>query len=203
MRHRFDSAIALLGLVLTLPIFLIAATAIKLDDGGPVFYRQLRVGQQGRAFRIWKFRTMANSPPPSAPLTVGGDPRITRIGRLLRRTKVDELPQLINVLLGDMVLVGPRPEVPCFVQQYSDAQRQVLRLKPGITDPASLAYIDEETVLRRAANPVAYYYEHIMPKKIDINIDYQERANFISDIKILFLTLARLGQKIRIKNVQQ
>jgi lipopolysaccharide/colanic/teichoic acid biosynthesis glycosyltransferase len=166
---------------------------IKLDDGGAVFFRQVRVGRDGRLFRVWKFRTMiANAEQRGGPLTVGEDPRTTRIGRWLRRSKLDELPQLFNVLAGEMSLVGPRPEVPRYVALYSPDQRRVLDLVPGITDPASIVYRHESDLLARAPDPERHYIAVIMPEKIRINLAYAARATWWTDLVVVLDTLRRL-----------
>lgn len=198
-RRVFDVVAALGGLVCLSPFFLLIAVAIVLDDRGPVFFRQVRVGKDGRDFRMWKFRTMIVDAERRGPmLTVGADPRITRVGAVLRRTKFDELPQIINVLLGQMTFVGPRPEVRRYVDQYTSEQREVLALKPGITDPASLAYYDESEQLALAPDPEAIYVGQIMPDKIRLNLAYARQASLISDLKVIGQTVLRpvRGRKI-------
>jgi len=183
------------GLLLLWPFFLAVAIAIKLDDRGPVFFRQERVGRFGRRFRIWKFRTMVmDAEKRGAQVTVGRDPRITRVGHTLRRFKLDEFPQLINVLVGEMSLVGPRPEVPRYVAEYSAEQRVVLELRPGITDPASITFRDEAAVLAEKADPEKAYIEEVMPEKIRINLDYAARASVFSDFAMVLKTLGVLGR---------
>jgi lipopolysaccharide/colanic/teichoic acid biosynthesis glycosyltransferase len=158
-----------------------------------VFFRQERVGRAGRAFRVWKFRTMVpDAERRGGALTVGDDPRTTRVGRWLRDSKVDELPQLFNVLAGEMSLVGPRPEVPRYVARYSADQRRVLDLVPGITDPASIAYSRESELLARAADPERYYVTAVMPDKIRINLTYAAHANRWTDLKVVLETLGHL-----------
>ncbi|PYO45201.1 MAG: glycosyl transferase [Gemmatimonadetes bacterium] len=190
MKRLFDLCWTLPGLLVLWPAFLVIALLIKLDDGGLVFFRQVRVGRSGRAFRVWKFRTMiAHAEQLGAPLTVGEDPRTTRFGRWLRRSKLDELPQLFNVLAGEMSLVGPRPEVPRYVALYSPDQRRVLDLMPGITDPASIAYRHENDLLARAPDPERHYISVILPAKIRINLDYAARATRWTDLVVLLDTL--------------
>jgi len=175
------------------PAFLVIAVLIKLDDGGAVFFRQLRVGRYGREFRVWKFRTMiARAEQCGGPLTVGDDPRITRVGRWLRHSKLDELPQLFNVLAGQMSLVGPRPEVPHYVALYTPDQRRVLDLVPGITDPASIAYRDESALLAQAPDWERQYIEVIMPEKIRLNLAYAARATQWKDFLVVVVTLLSL-----------
>jgi lipopolysaccharide/colanic/teichoic acid biosynthesis glycosyltransferase len=190
-KRMFDLVAASGALVLLAPVFLAVALAIKLDDGGPVFFRQLRVGQDRRSFRIWKLRTMKiDAERHGGALTVGRDSRITRVGHLLRASKLDELPQLFNVLVGDMSLVGPRPEVPRYVALYDDLQLRVLNLRPGITDPASIEYRDESVLLATATDPEAFYISQLMPEKIRINLEYAARATLFSDLQVIGRTLA-------------
>jgi len=189
-KRWFDFFWSVVGLCLSWPIFVLIALVIKLEDGGPVFFRQERVGWRGRPFRIWKFRTMVvGAEKLGRPLTVGKDPRITRVGHWLRKTKLDELPQLINVLCGEMSLVGPRPEVPRYVDLYSTDQRRVLELKPGITDPASIIFRNESEVLAQVENPERYYLEVIMPEKIRLNLEYAKQASIWSDIRVILQTI--------------
>ena len=191
-KRLFDLLGATLALLLLSPLLLAAALAIKLDSRGPVFYRQQRVGRHGVPFAIHKFRTMAHGAA-GLPLTVGDDPRITRVGAFLRRTRIDELPQFIDVLLGRMSLVGPRPEVPRYVAHYPPALRErVLAVRPGITDPASLAYLDEASLLAQAADPEREYIEVILPAKLQHALAYAERANLGTDIGVLLRTAWRL-----------
>ncbi len=189
-KRVFDLFWTIPGLVVLSPLFGVIALWIKLDDGGPVFFRQERVGQNGQLFRIWKFRTMVvDAEKRGRPLTVGRDPRITRAGYRLRRYKLDELPQLLNVLRGEMSLVGPRPEVPRYVALYTPEQRRVLDLMPGITDPASIRYRHENELLSQAEDPEKVYVEEIMPEKIRINLDYAQRATIWSDFWVILQTL--------------
>ena len=194
-KRLFDLLAAGAGLLLLAPLLAAVALWIKLDSPGPVFFRQQRVGRHGVPFRIHKFRTMAHAPAaPGGPLlTVGADARITRAGRWLRRTKLDELPQLIDVLAGTMSLVGPRPEVPRYVALYPPALRAtVLSVRPGITDPASLAYRDESELLARAADPERAYVEQIMPAKLQQAARYVERMSLANDLRLIGATLRRL-----------
>ena len=196
MRRAFDLLGAALGLALLLPVFLVIACLIKLSDRGPVFYRQLRVGRGGRPFRIWKFRTMIqDADRVGSSLTVGADPRITRPGAWLRRWKLDELPQLINVATGEMGFVGPRPEVPRFVELYTPEQRKVLGLRPGITDLASIAYRDENDLLKSFDDPEAHYIAVILPEKIRMNLAYAAEATLWRDFKVILATLGLLDPK--------
>ena len=192
-KRLFDLCWTIPGLLVLSPAFLVIAVLIKLDDGGAVFFRQVRVGRCGRAFRVWKFRTMiARAEQCGGPLTVGDDPRITRVGRWLRHSKLDELPQLFNVLAGQMSLVGPRPEVPHYVALYTPDQRRVLDLVPGITDPASIAYRDESALLAQAPDWERQYIEVIMPEKIRLNLAYAARATQWKDFLIVVVPLLNL-----------
>lgn len=192
VKRLFDLTVAALALVLLAPLLAVVAAWIRLDSPGPVFFRQERVGRHGVPFRIHKFRTMREGAA-GLPLTVGADARITRAGAWLRRTRVDELPQLIDVLLGRMSLVGPRPEVPRYVVHYPPALRErALAVRPGITDPASLEYIDEAALLAAAADPEREYIERILPAKVQRAADYAERATLASDLVVLGRTLRLL-----------
>ena len=196
-KRVFDLGVALAALLLfALPMLLIAL-AIRLDSPGPVFFRQQRVGQGGQPFRIHKFRTMVADAPERGPaLTVGNDPRITRVGVWLRRSKLDELPQLIDVLAGDMSLVGPRPELLQYVARYPQALRErALSLKPGITDPVSLDFADEGEMLARATDPEREYVEEILPRKLGAALAYAERATLASDLKVIARTLVLLARR--------
>ena len=190
-KRLFDLLAAAAGLICLAPLFLVVALVIKLDSPGPVFFRQVRVGRHGREFRIFKFRTMSTvQPQGAAQLTVAGDARITRSGRLLRRYKLDELPQLIDVLRGTMSLVGPRPEVPRYVAQYPAAWRErVLSVRPGITDYASVHYRDENNLLAKAADPEREYIEVILPSKLRYALHYVDNLTLADDLKVLGLTL--------------
>lgn len=190
MKRALDLLFSLMGLFVLSPFLLFIMAVIKLSDGGPVFFRQVRVGQRGREFRIWKFRTMVvNAEKLGLSITRDGDPRITRIGRFLRKSKLDELPQLLNVLVGEMSLVGPRPEVPRYVEQYSAEQRRILELKPGITDLATLEFSHEEDLLKSRPDVERFYLEYCVPRKIELNRRYAADANILSDLRILLKTL--------------
>jgi lipopolysaccharide/colanic/teichoic acid biosynthesis glycosyltransferase len=193
-KRLFDLCGAALALVLLSPLLLAIALIVKLDSPGPVFYRQERVGRFGKLFVIHKFRTMVADAPQRGPaLTVGADARITRTGRWLRRTRLDELPQLVDVLAGHMSLVGPRPEVPMYVAHYPAALRErALSVRPGITDPSSLLYLDESELLARAADPEREYIEVILPRKLQCAADYAAQANLRSDVVVLLRTLRLL-----------
>jgi lipopolysaccharide/colanic/teichoic acid biosynthesis glycosyltransferase len=194
-KRLFDLLGATIALLLLSPLLLLTALAIKLDSPGPVFFRQERVGRHGVPFRIHKFRTM-RAGAPGLQITVGDDPRITPVGRFLRRTRIDELPQFIDVLQGTMSLVGPRPEVPRYVAHYPPALRErALAVRPGITDPASLAYIDEGALLAQAADPEREYIEVILPHKLRQAADYAEHATLWTDLGVLWRTALRLARQ--------
>ena len=195
-KRAFDFLAAGAGLVLLSPVLLAIALAVTLDSPGGVFYRHERVGRGGRPFRMLKFRTMvADADRRGGPLTVGGDARITRVGAWLRASKLDELPQLVNVVRGDMALVGPRPEVARYVQHFTPAQRRVLDVRPGITDPASIAYRHESEELARHDDPERAYLEIVLPRKLELNLAYLERRTFWSDLRLLFATLAAVARR--------
>lgn len=188
-RRVFDTAVAGLGLVISSPVLLVAAVAIRLDSPGPVIFRQKRVGLNGAPFEILKFRTMrVDAERVGAQLTVGADPRITKVGAFLRAWKIDELPQLANVVKGEMALVGPRPEVPRYVELYTPEQRRVLSVRPGITDPASIEFRNESELMAEQPDPELYYREVIMPRKVQLNLDYLARRSLGTDLGILFAT---------------
>ena len=194
-KRLFDLALASLGLLLLGPVLLLIAAWIKLDSPGPVFFRQQRVGRNGKLFCIHKFRTMsaAQTSAEASLITVGADPRITRAGATLRRTKLDELPQLIDVVLGDMSLVGPRPEVPRYVALYPEALRlKVLSVRPGITDLASIEYRNESELLARAADPEREYVEVVMPAKLRAAARYVDEMSLATDVRVLGSTLRAL-----------
>ena len=193
MIRLFDFLFSILGLVILSPLFAIVAIWIKFDSSGPVFYKQIRVGKDNKDFRLFKFRSMVTDAENKGLITVGGrDPRVTRSGYFIRKYKLDELPQLINVLIGEMSLVGPRPEVRKYVDLYDEEQRKVLSVKPGITDYASIEYIDENEILGKADNPEKVYIEHIMPEKIKYNMKYINNRSIKEYFKIVFLTLEKI-----------
>jgi len=196
-KRLFDILGAALALAVLSPLLLFAALRIKLDSPGPVFFRQQRVGRHGVPFRIHKFRTMAQGVP-GLEITVGADPRITRVGAWLRRTRIDELPQFIDVLQGTMSLVGPRPEVPRYVAHYPPGLRErALAVRPGLTDPASLAFIDEAEQLACSADPERTYIEDLLPRKLQLAADYAERASLATDLALLWQTLRMLLARLR------
>lgn len=189
-KRVMDIAISAAALCVLWPVFLLIALAIVIDDPGPVFYRQVRVGRGGRPFRIFKFRTMVvDADKKGLSITVGRDSRITRVGAFLRKTKLDELAQLLNVLYGQMSFVGPRPEVPRYVELYTPYQRQVLLVRPGITDYASIAYRNENDLLAGADDPEKMYIETIMPDKIELNMKYLREISPLADLRLILKTV--------------
>lgn len=190
LKRLMDIVISGCALAVIWPVFVLIALAIKIDDPGPVFYRQVRVGRNGKEFRIFKFRTMVvDADKKGLAITVGRDNRITRMGRLLRKTKLDELAQLLNVFIGEMSFVGPRPEVPKYVNMYTPYQRQVLLVRPGITDYASIAYRNENDLLEGAENPERMYIDVIMPDKIELNMRYLREISPLADIRLILSTI--------------
>ena len=191
LKRAMDVLVSGGALLVIWPVLLLIALAIKIDDPGPVFYRQVRVGRGGKPFRIFKFRTMVvDADKKGLSITVGQDKRITRMGALLRKTKLDELAQLLNVFTGDMSFVGPRPEVQRYVDLYTPYQRQVLLVRPGITDYASIAYRNENDLLAGADDPERMYIEEIMPAKIELNMKYLREISPIADLRLIFGTIA-------------
>jgi lipopolysaccharide/colanic/teichoic acid biosynthesis glycosyltransferase len=189
MKRLFDILLSGLGLLIISPLFLIVAIWIKLDSPGPIFYRQVRVGRYNKDFRIFKFRSMRIGSDKGSLVTIGGrDPRITRSGYFIRKFKIDELPQLINVLVGDMSLVGPRPEVRHYVNYWTEEQMHILDVRPGITDPASIKFRNENELLAQAEDPEKYYIEVIMQEKIKLYLDYVKKNSLWYDIKLIFQT---------------
>lgn len=189
MVRFFDFFFSLLGIIVLFPVFLFIYVAICLESKGGGFYRQLRVGRYGKDFYVYKFRSMRVGADKKGLITVGGrDPRITRMGYFIRKYKLDELPQLLNVLKGDMSLVGPRPEVRKYVNVYTEEQRKVLSVRPGITDYASIEYMDENIILGQADNPDKAYVELIIPDKIRYNMKYINNQGISEYFKIIFLT---------------
>lgn len=189
MKRFFDIVASGCGLLVLSPVFLVVAIWIKLDSRGPVFYRQVRVGFKNRDFKIFKFRSMRIGADKGSLVTIGGrDPRVTRSGYFIRKYKLDELPQLINVFIGDMSLVGPRPEVRHYVDYWTPEQMHVLDVRPGITDPASIKFRNENELMGRAENPEEYYIHVIMQEKIKFYLEYVENASFLYDLKLIFKT---------------
>jgi|SRR5690554_2366019 len=193
MKRLFDILSAFCVLILCLPVFLIVALAISLNSKGGIFYKQERIGKNGKVFKLYKFRSMYTGSDKKGLITIGEkDDRTTAVGRFLRKYKLDELPQLINILRNEMSVVGPRPEVQKYVTLYTKAQQKVLSVKPGLTDLASLAYLNENEILGKAKDPNKVYIEEIMPKKLDLNLEYIEKQNFWFDLKIIFKTIGKI-----------
>ena len=192
LKRIFDITLSLFGLIILLPFMLIIAILIKLDSKGPVFFKQIRVTKNGREFKIFKYRTMRVGSDKYSQITVGKDNRITKIGAFLRKYKLDEIPQLINVLLGDMSLVGPRPEVPKYVALYTDEQKEILKVRAGITDYASIEFSDENDLLASEEDPEKAYIEKVMPKKIELNKKYISEISMLTDIKIILITIKKI-----------
>jgi lipopolysaccharide/colanic/teichoic acid biosynthesis glycosyltransferase len=190
-KRPLDILAATAGMVLLSPVFALVACCIKLTSSGPVLYRQVRIGKGGRAFQIVKFRSMTTQTSNrDLRITIAGDSRVTPVGEFLRRYKVDELPQLWNVIKGDMSLVGPRPEIPVYIEEYTPEQRFVLSARPGITDPASLAYRHEEEILAGHGDPEKFYRAEILPDKLERNRAYLERITLRNDIRIILKTIS-------------
>lgn len=197
VKRAFDLLVATFVLLLLAPLLLLLAAAIRIDSPGPAFFLQERVGRRGARFRIHKFRSMRIDAAARGPaVTVADDPRVTRVGRWLRARRLDELPQFIDVWLGHMSLVGPRPELPRFVERYPPALREaVLAVRPGITDPASIAHLDEAALLAGAADPEREYIEKVLPAKLRLQADYAATATLRSDIGVLWRTLRALSRR--------
>lgn len=189
MKRLFDIIASLFGLIVLSPLFVIVAIWIKLDSPGPVFYKQTRVGRYNKDFKIYKFRSMRVGADKGSLVTIGGrDSRVTRSGVIIRKFKIDELPQLINVLKGDMSFVGPRPEVRHYVDYWTPEQMRVLDVRPGITDPASIKFCNENELLEKADDPERYYIDVIMQQKIQLYLDYVDNNSFLGDVLLIFKT---------------
>lgn len=194
-KRLFDIAVSLISLVILSPLFAAVAILIKLDSEGPVFFLQERVGRNFKPFRIYKFRSMrADTKEKGSLITVGGDKRITRAGHILRKYKIDELPQLLNVLKGDMSLVGPRPEVMEYVLLFRTEYRKLLRIRPGITDPASINFSEEEELLATAQDWEEDYIKRVLPAKIGLSLRYVENHGLMSDFNLIFRTLFKIAE---------
>ena len=190
MKRLFDITASFFGIIILSPLLIFIGLWVGLSSKGGVFYKQIRVGKNNKDFKLYKFRSMRVNSDKEGLLTVGSkDSRITKAGYFIRKYKIDELPQLFNVLKGDMSFVGPRPEVRRYVDLYSKEQMKVLSVRPGVTDPASIKYRNENDILSSQSNPEEYYIQHIMPDKLKINIDYINTQTFIKDIKIIFQTI--------------
>lgn len=195
-KTALDLLVSILGLIVLTPFFIAIAFLIKLDSQGTVFYKQERVGKNGKLFKLFKFRTMGIGADKATAITVGErDPRITKIGFYLRKYKLDELPQLINVLVGDMSLVGPRPELKKFVDLYNNEQQKIITVRPGITDYASIAFRNENKLLAGKADPIQFYITEIMPVKLKLNLEYIRDQSFWLDVRIIFKTIFSIFRK--------
>ena len=193
LKRFFDIVVSFIGILILIPFFFIIGLLVFITSGFPIFYLQTRVGKNGKDFKLFKFRTMHTNADKQGLLTVGGhDPRVTKIGYYLRKYKLDELPQLFNVLIGSMSLVGPRPEVSKYVDLYTDEQKKVLTVKPGITDFASLEFINENDLLSKSNNPEKTYIEEIMPAKLSLNAKYMEQQSVLTDFKIILNTIFKI-----------
>ena len=190
LKYLFDRIFALIAIMLALPFFLVIPILIRLDSNGPVLFRQKRVGKEGRLFTILKFRSMHANDAKNT-VTSSDDPRITRAGGFLRKWKLDELPELINVLKGEMSFVGPRPDVPGYADRLEGDDRRILKLRPGLTGPATLKYLDEEEILSGVPDPVMYNDEIIFPDKVRINLRYLDKLSLLEDLKIIVYTILR------------
>ena len=192
IKRMFDIIFSFLFFVLLSPLVLVIIALVVIDSKGSPFFSQVRIGRHGREFVLYKVRTMRPSEKGSQ-ITIGADKRITRIGKVLRKYKLDELPQLLNILKGEMSFIGPRPEVPKYVQHYSEEQKKVLNVRPGLSDPASLMYFNEAELLSNSSNPEKTYLEDILPAKLALSLDYIENRSFIYDLKLIFRTIGRIA----------
>lgn len=198
-KRLFDITFSSLGLIVMFPFFILSAIVIKLDSKGPVFYRGKRIGRSGKLFRIFKFRTMVyNAEKIGGPSTADDDPRITKTGKFLRKYKLDELPQLINVLKGEMSFVGPRPEVQTYIDMFTEEEKAILNVRPGITDWASLWNPDEGAILAGSPDPEKTYMEKIRPEKIKLQMKYVKDHSFLVDLKIVLLTIKTVFRRKKI-----
>ncbi len=191
-KRIFDLISATLVLIFCSPLFIVVSIWIAIDSRGGVFYKQIRVGKNQKEFGLLKFRSMRPNADKSGQLTVGNDNRVTKVGRFIRRYKLDELPQLINIIKGEMSVVGPRPEVPKYVRMYSPEQLKVLSVLPGLTDYASIEYLDEQKILGEADDPEKKYIEEVMPAKLQLNLNYIADRNLIVDFKLIFKTIFKI-----------
>lgn len=200
MKRLFDLVLSICGILFLLPFFIIISILIKLDSDGDIIFKQTRVTKDGKEFKIFKFRTMRQDTEKQGQITIGADNRITSIGNFLRKTKLDELPQLFNIVMGDMSFVGPRPEVPKYVRMYTADQKEILKVRAGITDYASIYFSNESEILGKQKDPEKFYIEKIMPYKIELNKKYIKEAGLIIDIKIIFLTVFKVAGLIKNDN---
>ena len=192
MKRAVDIIVAAIALVVLLPLLALVAILVKLDSRGRILFKQERIGKEFRPFCIYKFRTMREGAQLTASLTIGDDPRITRVGKYLRATKIDELPQLLNILKGQMSLVGPRPEVRCYVDLFRRDYERILKVRPGLTDLASIKYSDEATILGQSENPESEYVGRLLPDKIQLAKEYIRRSSFLFDMRLIVETAIKL-----------
>ena len=203
MKRLFDLLFSSIGLILLQPLFIVTSIMIKVDSTGPIFFKQERIGKNFRRFMIYKFRTMVvGAEKKGLPITSKGDNRITRTGKILRRLKIDELPQLFNVLKGDMSLVGPRPEIIKYVEWYKNEYERILSIRPGITDISSLTFRNEENILKGADDPECYYMHVLLPEKIRLAREYIQNMSFFYDVKLIFNTLYKIIFQLRYSEEQ-
>lgn len=200
MKRLFDLVLSICGILFLLPFFIIISVLIKLDSPGDIIFKQTRVTKDGKEFKIFKFRTMKANTEKQGQITIGADSRITSVGNFLRKTKLDELPQLFNIVMGDMSFVGPRPEVPKYVAMYTWDQKEILKVRAGITDYASIYFSNESEILGKQKEPEKFYIEKIMPYKIELNKKYIKESGIITDIKIIFLTIFKVAGLIKNDN---
>ena len=193
MKRLFDLTASLIGLIVLFPIFIVVSVLVKISSEGPVFFMQQRIGRRGKAFKMIKFRSMKVIQSSDSTISIKGDLRITRVGSFLRKYKIDELPELFNVLRGDMSIVGPRPDVCGYADKLEGENALILELRPGITSPASLKYVNEEDILALQEDPVKYNDDVIYPDKVKLNLDYFHNNSLLGDIKIIFATIFRTG----------
>ena len=199
LKRVFDIIASFCGIIILFPLIIIVSILIKITSKGPVLFKQVRVTKNGKLFKIYKFRTMKENSEGNKQITVGKDNRITGIGHILRKTKLDELPQLFNILKGEMSLVGPRPEVPKYVELYTDEQREILKVPAGITDYASIYFSNESELLGEVENPEEFYIKKIMPYKIELNKKYINEIGIMTDIKIIILTILKILGLIKLE----
>lgn len=199
LKRMFDILMSFIGIIILLPLMIIIGIIIKLTSKGSILFKQIRVTKNSKLFQIYKFRTMRENSEGNKQITVGNDSRITGIGKILRKTKLDEIPQLFNVIKGEMSLVGPRPEVPKYVELYNDEQKKILQVPAGITDYASIYFSNESELLGKADDPEKFYIEKIMPYKIELNQKYIENINIFTDIKIIILTILKIAGFIKLE----
>ena len=193
MKRLFDFTTSLIGLIVLFPVFIVVSVLVKRSSEGPVFFMQPRIGRHGKAFKMIKFRSMKVIQSSDSTISVKGDLRITKFGAFLRKYKIDELPELLNVLIGTMSIVGPRPDVSGYADKLEGEDVLILELRPGITGPASLKYVNEEEILALQEDPIKYNNEIIYPDKVKLNLDYYHNNNLWIDIKIIFATIFRIG----------